>query len=77
MSYIDLRELYYTDKERYQTEYSSRISSPDTVQLNFKIKKNPGFFIQTSEVSNLAIQILKTDKKIRVSIVREGRILEY
>lgn len=64
MSYIDLRELYYTDKERYQTEYSSRISSPDTVQLNFKIKKNPGFFIQTSEVSNLAIQILKTDKKI-------------
>lgn len=64
MGYIDLGKLYYTDKDKYRTEYSSRFSSPDAIHLNFKIKKNPAFFVQTSEVSNLAIQILKTDKKI-------------
>ena len=64
MSYIDLGKLYYIDRDRYKSEYISRFSSPDAIHLNFQIKKNPAFFVQTAEVSNLAIQILKTDKKI-------------
>ena len=64
MDYIDLGKLYYVDRERYKAEYASRFSSPDAIHLNFMIKKNQAFFVQTSEVSNLAIQILKTDKKI-------------
>lgn len=64
MGYTNLGKLYYTDKEKYASEYAARISSSDTIQLNFEIKKNPAFFVQTSEVSNLVIQILKTDKRI-------------
>lgn len=64
MEYIDLGKLYYVDRERYKAEYTSRFSSPDTIHLDFMVKKNQAFFVQTSEVSNLAIQILKTDKKI-------------
>lgn len=64
MDYIDLGKLYYVDRERYKAEYTSRFSSPDVIHLDFMVKKNQAFFVQTSEVSNLAIQILKTDKKI-------------
>ena len=73
MDYINLGKLYYIDRERYKAEYTSRFSSPDTIHLDFMVKKNQAFFVQTSEVSNLAIQILKTDKKIsKISGGRSG-----
>lgn len=64
MSYVELRKLYYKDESLYRAEYEERFSSPDTVKLNFNIKSNPAFFVQTAEISQLIYQILRSDKKI-------------
>jgi Fic family protein len=64
MHYIELRKLYYQDKEQYQKEYEARFSSPDTIKLDFKIKSNQAFFTPNQDLANLIIQILRTDKKI-------------
>ena len=64
MSYVELRKLYYKDESLYRAEYEERFSSPDTVKLNFNIKSNPAFFVQTAEISQLIYQILRSDKNI-------------
>lgn len=64
MGYTELLKLYYGDKNAYNAEYRSRFGSSDAVKLNFNIKNNRAFFIINAEVAGIAIQILKTDKRV-------------
>ena len=64
VDYVELLKLYYGDKSDYRSEYNRRISSPDTVILDFDINSRPAFFMQNPEVSDLVFRILKSDKKV-------------
>lgn len=64
MRYTELSKLYYGDKTLYRKEYEARFHSPDAVKLDFTIKANQAFFVPNQDLSNLIIQILRTDKKI-------------
>ena len=64
MGYIELRKLYYRDENLYRAEYEERFAAPDAVKLDFMIKSNQAFFIQTAEMSQLIYQILRIDKEI-------------
>ena len=65
MEYMELKKFYYTDKEKYEEEYQRRISSPETVVLDFEIKGKPAFFVQTPALFGLVSRILRADKKIQ------------
>jgi len=66
MGYRELIKIYYESIDAYRAMYESRYSSPDTVKLSFKIKDNQAFFIQNSEMAEVAFKILKADKNICV-----------
>ena len=66
MAYEVLRKLYYGDKEIYKQTYQNRINSPTTVKLNFTIAGKQAFFVQDSEVTNLAFDILRMDKRVHI-----------
>lgn len=68
MDYTTLLKLYYKDRGKYKEEYEKRITSQNTVRLDFNVNKNEAFFTETPEVSSLARQILKTDKRIAMLI---------
>lgn len=64
MAYELLGKLFFGDPTYYRSIYENRFYSSDSVILNFKIKENIAFFVQTSEIANLVIQILRADKRI-------------
>ena len=66
MNYTQLSKLYYIDENLYKTEYQARFNAPDTIRLNFRVKKNQAFIMQNAEIAGIIFQILKLDKKISI-----------
>ena len=64
MAYKELKSLYYGDNEAYAQEYLNRFNSQDAIKIDFLIGKNQAFFLQSTEVMSLAMQIFKLDKAI-------------
>lgn len=64
MKYNTLKKLYYGDNEIYNNTYKCRFESEDAIYLDIAINKNPAFLLQTSEVSNIIIEIYKIDRGI-------------
>lgn len=64
MAYQTLGKLYYIDQGTYMQEYKTRISSEDTIKLDFLIANKPAFFLQNAEVMKLAYDIVKLDKSV-------------
>lgn len=65
MVYVDLKKIYYRDMKQYHEEYQRRISSPDTLVLDFEIKCKPAFLVQTPELFSFMLRILRADKKVQ------------
>lgn len=64
MAYIELRKLYYGDKSEYAQAYLTRFNSKDAIKINFNIADKQAFFLQCSEVMQLAYKIAKLDKEV-------------
>ena len=64
MAYKELRELYYTDRGKYDELYKERFSSESSIRLDFDIEGNQAFFVQSEEVIDLLFRILRSDKEI-------------
>ena len=64
MPYIDLKKLYYADKEAYEQTYHQRFHGDGAIHLDFEVSGYPAFFLQTDDVVFLLNQILKLDKEI-------------
>lgn len=65
MAYQELRKLYYKDPKVYKEVYEARFHSEDAVLLDFDVSGKQAFFIQSTEVLRLALQIERTDKEVR------------
>ena len=65
MAYQELRKLYYKDPTIYKETYAARLSSEDTVLLDFYVGEKQAFFVQNTDVLKLALQIERIDKEVR------------
>ncbi len=65
MAYVELKKIYYQDMKQYHEEYQRRVSSPDTLVLDFEIKGKPAFLVQTPELFSFMLKILRADKKVQ------------
>ena len=61
---MDLKKIYYSDKDNYQQTYNMRYTSDSTIHLDFTISGNSAFFQQNTDVVLLLSEILHLDKKI-------------
>lgn len=66
MAYETLRKLYYGDKDIYKKAYADRINSPVTVKLKFTVSGREAFFTEVPEVTKLAFDILRMDKRVHI-----------
>lgn len=64
MTYEPLSKLYYTNKE-YETIYKKRYTSESAVHIDFEISGFPAFFVLDNFLCSKAIDIYKTDKRIK------------
>jgi len=64
MPYETLRKIYYQNRSDYEQEYQRRFSSISATVLDISIEGNPGFFMQTQELSSLLYQIMVMDKRV-------------
>lgn len=64
MAYEELKKLYYKDQAEYVKEYQRRFNSEDTVRLDFQIKGKQAFFVETTDVLRLALNITQLDKDV-------------
>lgn len=64
MSYQELKRLYYKDQNAYNAEYERRLRSDDTVHLDFEIGNKPAFFVETTDVLRLALDIAVLNNEV-------------
>ncbi len=64
MGYISLSKLFYQDQTVYLETYQRRYNSEYTVKLDFDIKGNNAFFVQTPEIYGLLTDILRANKSV-------------
>lgn len=64
MSYVSLIQLYYKDKNEYESLYKQRISSESTCVLPIKIGNNNAFYCLCPEIHSISLKIMQLDKKI-------------
>lgn len=65
MSYTPLLNLFYSDTQKYKTEYNERFNSEYTTKLNFDINGHQAFFKLVPELLDKIINIYKTDKLVQ------------
>lgn len=77
MAYTMLKDLYYKNKEDYETAYIERYNSAYAHHIDFDISGYKAFFIVTPEIQNRITEIYKTDKRV-FSLCRElpGKAIE-
>ena len=64
MAYLELKKLYYKNQDEYNAEYANRFDSENAVHLDFMVGNKPAFFVETTDVLRLALNIMKLDKEI-------------
>lgn len=64
MEYKLLSSLYYTDKKTYETEYSNRLNSANTVKLDIDIGGSPAFILITDEISHMISSIQSSNRTL-------------
>lgn len=64
MAYEPLAKIYYTSKE-YEKIYNNRYNSENAIHLDFEVSGSPAFFILENSLCSTAIDIYKTDKRIK------------
>lgn len=62
--YDSLLKIYHSDISNYNKLYESRFNSDFAIHLNFNIRNNQAFFIETPELMKKIISINKIDKNI-------------
>lgn len=60
----DMISLFHQDRVAYEDEWQKRYQSEYTTKIDFDIKGNPAFFIQTPELQGLVTDILRADKAV-------------
>lgn len=64
MSKSTLYKFFYSNPDKYETEYNNRFNDDDTVHIDIKIGKFDAFVCQSANVMNAIIAIERIDKKI-------------
>ena len=64
MEYKLLSSLYYTDKKTYETEYSNRLNSANTVKPDIDISGSPAFILITDEISHMISSIQSSNRTL-------------
>lgn len=64
MAYRQLKKVKYQGEAAYQAAYEARFSSEDGIRLDFWVGEHQAFFLFNAELSRLALEIYRLDKKI-------------
>ena len=64
MNYEELKHVFYSDHDLYESIYNQRFSSVYAHYIKFNIREWPAFFVVTPEIQSLMISIHKADKKV-------------
>ena len=64
MEYQVLQKVYYKNRHDYERIYQERFNSEYTVHLDFEVKGNQAFFIQTPEIISMLTDILKMNHAV-------------
>ncbi len=65
MQYKTLSDLFYSDKENYESIYKARYNSDYSIHLDFLIHNTPAFFTLEPSIVHKIIDIYKTDKQVK------------
>ena len=66
MNYKSLKELSYSKTVSVDQVYDQRFNSEYAQKLNFQVSGHQAFFVQSPEVTEKALAILRLDKHISV-----------
>ena len=50
MTYRDLRKIFHSNPQAYDSEYAARFNSPQTRKIGFDVSGSPAFFVMTPEI---------------------------
>lgn len=64
MSKPTLYKLFYSNPDKYETEYNNRFNDDDTIHIGIEIGKFNAFVCQSANIMNTIIAIERVDKKI-------------
>lgn len=66
MAYDSLYKLFYSDSQKYKSEFQYRFNNKDTIHLNINIGESPAFILPTSEIYKLIISIERTNNDVNL-----------
>ena len=61
-----LYKLYYSDEDKYNSEYAFRFNQDNTIHVNIQINGNPCFIYPDPSIYEKLIDIYKIDSKIKL-----------
>lgn len=61
-----LYKLYYSDEDKYKSEYAFRFNQDNTIHVNIQINGNPCFIYPDPSIYEKLIDIYKIDSKIKL-----------
>jgi len=64
MAYEMLTKLYYTNRDSYEQTFQERYQSETAIHIDFPALSPTCFCLQTMEISNMMLQIYKSDKRV-------------
>lgn len=65
MGYIELKKIYYKNKDDYQKEYETRTNENYSIKYNFHIKGNQAFVCTTPEILSLICNIYQNSIQLK------------
>ena len=65
MEYKQLKKIFYTDKDNYESIYTGRVTGESSGHLDFNLQKFPAFYIINSEILSLTAEIIRANAKIK------------
>ena len=77
MTYRDLRKIFHSNPQAYDSEYAARFNSPQTRKIGFDVSGSPAFFVMTPEIYQAELAAARLDKELyQLCLSLPGKAIE-
>lgn len=77
MTYRDLRKIFHSNPQAYDSEYEARFNSPQTRKVGFDVSGSPAFFVMTPEIYQAELAAARLDKELyQLCLSLPGKAIE-
>ena len=77
MTYRDLRKIFHSNPQAYDSEYEARFNSPQTRKIGFDVSGSPAFFVMTPEIYQAELAAARLDKELyQLCLSLPGKAIE-